>query len=85
MAAAARGTALSPLLLGLAICQALVGAVASRLAARPDFVTPMVARWFSQERLSTFDDEPDRGVAPVTGAQRAASPSSFATTPGAPS
>ena len=85
VAAAARGTALSPLLLGLAIFQVLVGAVVARLAARPDFVTPVVARWFSQERLSSFGDDPGRGVAPVTGAQRAAPPSSFATTPGVPS
>ena len=85
VAAAARGTALSPLLLGLAICQALVGAVTSRLAARPDFVSPMVARWFSQERLSSLDDGSDRGVARATSAQRAAPASSFATTPGVPS
>ena len=85
VAAAARGTALSPVLLGLAIGQALVGAVVSRLSMRPDFVTPVVARWFSQERLSSFDHDPDRGVALVTSAQRAAPASSFAATPGAPS
>ena len=55
--AAASGTALSPLLLGLAVGQSLVGAVARRLSTRlaPDFVTPVVTRWFSQARLTDMD------------------------------
>jgi hypothetical protein len=58
VAAAAWGTALSPLLLGLAVCQSLVGVVAGRLAARPapDLVTPVVTRWFSQARLTDMTD-----------------------------
>ena len=52
--AAASAMALSPLLLGLAVCQSLVGAVAHRLPTRPapDLVTPVVTRWFSQARLA---------------------------------
>jgi glycosyltransferase involved in cell wall biosynthesis len=52
--AAASGTALSPLLLGLALCQSLAGAVARTIATRPgpDLITPLVTRWFSQTRLS---------------------------------
>ena len=52
-AAAASGMALSPLLLGLAVCQSILG-VAGRLATRPapDLVTPVVTRWFSQTRLT---------------------------------
>jgi hypothetical protein len=47
--AAALGTMLSPLLLGLAVGQSLVGLLTHRLAARPgpDLVTPLVTRWFS--------------------------------------
>ena len=54
VAAAAYGTALSPMLLGLALCQSLVGTVAQRIATRPapDLVGPVVARWFSQARLT---------------------------------
>lgn len=54
-AVAASGTALSPLLLGLAVVQSLLG-LAGRLAARPapDLVTPVVTRWFSQARLTSI-------------------------------
>jgi glycosyl transferase family 2 len=54
VAAAAYGTALSPMLLGLALCQSLVGTIAQRLATRPapDLVSAVVTRWFSQTRLS---------------------------------
>ena len=86
-AAAASGTALSPLLLGLAIGQAVVGAIASRLATRLDFVTPVVTRWFSQERLTdvAMEHALDLRDADVVRGRRAAGASSFATTPGVPS
>ncbi|HMH49601.1 MAG TPA: glycosyltransferase family 2 protein [Candidatus Acidoferrum sp.] len=95
-AAAASGTALSPLLLGLAIGQAVVGAIASRLATRPDFVTPVVTRWFSQDRLTDLGGlaagppkPPDHAVelrdTDVVRGRRGAGASSFATTPGVPS
>ena len=68
-AAAARGTVLSPLLLGLAVCQSLAGLVTRGVAARPapDLVTPLVTRWFSPGRLrpaagatpQPTDDQPD--------------------------
>jgi hypothetical protein len=55
-AAAACGTALSPLLLGLALGQSLVGSLVRRWATRPapDFVSPVVTRWFSQTRLTSM-------------------------------
>ena len=84
---AAAGTALSPLLLGLAIGQSLVGALAHRLAARsaPDVVTPVVARWFSQARLVSLDGAPAGDTATIRGDQRGAAAASFAATPGVPS
>jgi glycosyltransferase involved in cell wall biosynthesis len=52
-AAAACGTALSPILLGLVVGQSLVGSLARRATRpAPDFVSPIVTRWFSQTRLS---------------------------------
>jgi hypothetical protein len=86
-AAAAAGTALSPLLLGLAIGQSLVGAVARRLPTRPapDVVTPVVTRWFSQARLVALDGAPADSTTMVTSDQRSAAAASFAATPGMPS
>lgn len=69
--AAASGMALSPLLLGLAVCQSLLG-VAGRLATRPapDLVTPVVTRWFSQARLGPLDaGDPRASTAVETGSR----------------
>jgi hypothetical protein len=82
-AAVAWGMTLSPMLLGLAVCQSLLGLVGDRLAARrvPDLVTPVVTRWFSQARLSSLGpDEPSLSVAGETGA-RSHSPAPFAAPP----
>ena len=66
-AAAAGGTVLSPVLLGLAVCQSVVSLVARRLAARPapDLVTPLVTRWFSPARFQTCapDEQPATSAA----------------------
>ena len=79
-AAVAWGMTLSPMLLGLAVCQSLLGLAGRRLAARrvPDLVTPVVTRWFSQARLSSLGpDDPSVAVAVETGA-RARSSAPFA-------
>jgi hypothetical protein len=75
-AAAACGMALSPVLLGLAVCQSVVGVVAGRLA--PDLVTPVVTRWFSQARLDADAARPSTLV-------ERRSPAPFSTSPGVPS
>jgi hypothetical protein len=63
-AVAARGTALTPVLLGLAVGQFLVGLVSRRLAApAPDLVTPLVTRWFSPERTWMAAEEPEPSTA----------------------
>ena len=84
---AASGTALSPLLLGLAIGQSLVGALARRITTRPgpDLVTPVVTRWFSQARLVSLDGAAAGGAAIGSSDQRPAAAASFAATPGVPS
>jgi glycosyltransferase involved in cell wall biosynthesis len=76
-AAVASGMALSPLLLGLAVCQSLLG-VAGRFATRPapDLVTPVVTRWFSQARLGPLDGDASRASTVETG-----SPAPFAAPP----
>ena len=82
-AAVAWGMTLSPMLLGLAVCQSLLGLAGGRLAARrvPDLVTPVVTRWFSQARLSSLDpDDPSVAVAVETGA-RSRSSAPFAAPP----
>ena len=94
--AAASGMALAPVLLGLAICQSLVGAVARRLGPRPapDLVTPVVTRWFSQARFDPMGGlaagppiPPDARRAPAKPG-RSSGPSgsaALASPPGAPS
>jgi hypothetical protein len=82
-AAVAWGMTLSPVLLGLAMCQSLLGVAAGRVAARrvPDLVTPVVTRWFSQSRLSSLGaDEPATAAAVETGA-RSRPPAPFAAPP----
>jgi len=65
--ATAWGMALLPLLLVVAVAQALF----SRFA--PDLVTPIVSRWFSQTRLTAL--EPSRTLAPrIVDAPTAAEP-----------
>jgi len=62
--AAATSAALTPVVLGIGLCQSAVDAT-SRLAGQtaPDLVTPIVARWFSQSRLMSLDgDEPRQPV-----------------------
>ena len=61
---AAWGITLSPLVLGLAVCQVGLDFTIGRFRRRPaaDVVTPIVARWFSQGRLVPLDGgdrEPD--------------------------
>ena len=74
--AAAWATALSPLLLGVAVAQALLGRFA------PDLVTPIVSRWFSQTRLAALDS--GGALAPrVVDAPASAEP--FAAPPAVPS
>jgi glycosyl transferase family 2 len=84
---AASGTVLSPVLLGLAIGQSLVGAIARRLGGRPapDFVGPVVTRWFSQSKLVSRDGGAAGGADVVTNDQRPAAAASFVTNPGVPS
>jgi glycosyltransferase involved in cell wall biosynthesis len=85
-AAAACGMALSPVLLGLAVCQSVVTAV-GRLAARPapDLVGPVVARWFSQARLAPAAESDPRVRAVATTGSGSSGSTSFATPPGMPS
>jgi glycosyltransferase involved in cell wall biosynthesis len=84
-AAAAWGTVLSPVLLGLAVCQSLVGGVVGRLATRPapDLVTPVVTRWFSQGRLRPIDGPEYRASAVAGNGSSAGAP--LRARPGVPS
>jgi glycosyltransferase involved in cell wall biosynthesis len=81
-AAVAWGMTLSPLLLGLAVCQSLLGLVGGRLAARylPDVVSPVVARWFSQARLSSLSPD-DPSVSAVETGMRSHAPAPFTAPP----
>jgi hypothetical protein len=56
---AVAGVTLTPLLLAVVICQALLDAALGRLRGRPapDLVTPIVTRWFSQARLAPLDGD----------------------------
>jgi hypothetical protein len=79
--AAAAGIGLLPLLAGLALCQTLLDRLGRDA---PDLVTPLVRRWFSQERLVALDpvaEAASPGVvpssldaAPVPGAGALSSP-----------
>lgn len=78
--ATAWGMALLPLLLVVAVVQALFGRFA------PDLVTPIVSRWFSQTRLAALD--PGGALAPRvvdTLAAAEPSPEPFAAPPAVPS
>jgi hypothetical protein len=79
-AAAASGMALSPVLLGLAVCQSLLGAV-GRLVTRPapDLVTPVVTRWFSQARLDSSHGDPEMAPKAPDARSAAAQPSRAST------
>jgi len=78
-AVAAGGIVLSPLLLGLAVCQVGLDLTIGRARRRPapDVVTPIVARWFSQGRLVPLDGgdrEPDAVDAVARGGSSSALP-----------
>jgi hypothetical protein len=81
--AAAWGTALSPLLLGLVVCQSLVEAV-GRLGTRPspDLVTPVVVRWFSQDRLGPTGRAESGGPAVAASPNGAGAPAPISAPPG---
>jgi hypothetical protein len=87
-ATAAAGMALSPVvLLVLAVCQSALGALGGRFIDQrvPDLVSPLVRRWFSQERLGAPAPADGRGVALVASARPSPSAPSLPAPPGVPS